>query len=82
MPARQQPFGTAEAVTPDDGSDITLTHALYIGGGGTSGLLRVDMAEGSTVDFTGLVAGEIYPFRVTRVHATGTDVTDIVALRR
>lgn len=69
----------ASAVTK---SDITVyaqpTRALYIGG---SGDITVDMADGgSSIVFVGLLIGTILPIQVTRIYATGTTATNIVAL--
>jgi hypothetical protein len=67
----------AAAVTPNDGTDLTVSpcRALYIG---TAGTLRVTV-NGSTVNFGAVVAG-VFPVAVTRVHATGTGASNIVAL--
>lgn len=70
-------FDAAEIV-PDDGSDLPhVSRALYIGGAGT---VRLRMASGDEVTFSGLAAGIVYPFRAARVMATGTTATGIVAL--
>lgn len=73
------PAENAAAVTPNDSTDLTTaTRGLYIGGAGD---VVVDMVGGETsVPFTGLIAGNVYPLRVIRVRATGTTATDIVAL--
>lgn len=78
-----QPATHAVAVTPDDNSDLgNVTRAIYVGdvSGGTD-LTVVMFGDGVTVQFTGLVAGTIIPIRVSRVKATGTTVSGIVALR-
>lgn len=76
----EAPAWTAAAVSPNDGADLprVATRALYIGGG--DGTLSVVMSGGGTVAFAGLATGQIYPFRVDRVNATGTGATNIVAL--
>lgn len=67
------------AVTPNDSTDLATTDVLlYIGGAG-SGNLKVDTAGGDTLTFAGVAVG-FFPVRVTRVYATGTDVTSIVAV--
>lgn len=72
------PAENAAAVTPNDGADLTTaTRYVYIGG---AGAMKVDMVGGQTVTFTGLLAGNVYRLRVTRIYATGTTVTNIVAL--
>lgn len=42
---------------------------VYIG---TAGDLKCTMADGSTPTFVGLLAGQIYPFCITKVFDTGT----------
>ena len=76
----EAPAWDAATVTPNDSADLArgATRGLYIGGG--DGTLSVVMSGGTTVAFAGLVQGQIYPFRVDRVRATGTGSTDIVAL--
>lgn len=66
-------------VTPDNSTDLTVaTRAVYVGGAGT---LKVDFAGGETaVTFTGVTAGSILPIRVSRIYATGTSATYIIAL--
>jgi hypothetical protein len=64
------------AVTPSDVTNLAApTRSLYIGGTGT---LSVQMANG-TVTFTAVAVG-ILPIQCTRVNATGTSATGIVAL--
>lgn len=68
------PVTNAVVVSPSDSADLPhMTRALYVGGAGN---IRVTLAAGSVVDFTGLVAGW-HPLRVARVHATGTTATHI-----
>lgn len=68
--------GRAASITPDDNSDIPTTIGIYVG---TSGDLKVDMADGSTVTLVGLAAGVFHPIMVRRVYEAGTDADDIVA---
>lgn len=71
-------FKHAVAVAPSDTVDlVNVTKALFIGGTGT---LTVIMQDGSTVLFTSPLAGQIIHLRVSRVKATGTTATNIVAL--
>jgi hypothetical protein len=68
----------AAAVTPSDGTDLTfVSKKLFVGGAGN---LVVITAAGNTVTFTGVAAGTILPIRVSRVKATGTTATNIVAM--
>jgi hypothetical protein len=77
--------GRAAAVTPSNTVDIpSITGGtsnngcvLYVGGAGN---LRVDTVGGDDVTFTGVLAGSFIPVQVTRVYATGTTATSIVAL--
>jgi hypothetical protein len=77
--------GRAAAVTPSNTVDIPSVSGgtsnngcvLYVGGAGN---LRVDTIGGDDVTFTGVLAGSFIPVQVTRVYATGTTATSIVAL--
>jgi hypothetical protein len=72
------PCSNAVAVTPHDSTDLSQTsRALFVGGAGN---LVAVMAGGSTVTFTGVVAGSILPIRVTRVNSTNTTATSIVSI--
>lgn len=72
------PAENAAAVTPADGADLAnFSKALFVGGAGT---LKVDLVGGTTVTFTGVVAGSYLRLRARRVYATGTTATNIVAL--
>lgn len=64
-------FGTAAAVTPNDGADLPVeATALFIAVAGT---LSVVNNEGTTLTTTGsLTAGTVVPFRVKRVRSSGT----------
>ena len=78
------PYTAAAVVTPNDGANLTppnaglpaACRALVIGVGGT---VTVDMANGGTGIQMTLAAG-IYALTVTKVYATGTAATGIVAL--
>ncbi len=72
------PATHAAAVTPSDSVDLAnFSRAIYVGGAGN---LVVVMLSGEQVTFTGVQAGTILPIRVTRVRATSTTATAIVAL--
>ena len=72
------PYNDAASVTPSDTVDLTnTTRALYIGSQGTISVVM--SGSGNTVSFT-LDKHEILPVRVTRVNATGTSCSNIVAL--
>lgn len=72
------PSEFAAAVTPADGTDLTngICRGLFIG---VAGNVNLDVG-GATVLFKGLSAGSILPVRASRVRATSTTATDIVAL--
>lgn len=67
----------AVAVTPSDATVLEASKGLYIGG---SGNVAVTMKDGTSVTFTGISAGMIHPISVTKVKATGTTATNIVAV--
>jgi hypothetical protein len=72
------PYRGAEAVTPDDSTELTnVSRALYIGGAGNASVL---MADGTTVTLTGLLVGHVYQVAVQRVNATSTTATNITSL--
>lgn len=77
--------GRAAAVTPSNTVDIPSVSGgtsnngcvLYVGGAGN---LTVDTVGGDAVTFVAVPAGSFIPVQVTRVYATGTTATSIVAL--
>lgn len=71
------PFVAANAapVTPSDTQDITFM-ALYVGG---TGNVAVITANGQTVTFNAVPVG-FFPVAGTRVMATGTTATNLIAL--
>lgn len=73
------PFKWAEVVTPDDILPLTNpARGLWIGGAGN---VSVEMYGGGTAIFSGIPAGTLLPVQVSRVNATGTTATLIVAGR-
>jgi len=68
--------GQGRAVTPSD-TTVLNCRALYIGGAGNLSLVFED--GGSAVTVTGVLAGQVYPFRANKVMAA-TTATNIVAL--
>lgn len=71
------PATTQLAITPSDTTDLTyITRAIYIGAAGN--LVVTPLQGGSDVTYA-VLAGQILPVRVTRVKATGTTATGIVA---
>jgi hypothetical protein len=78
-PRSSDPAHHAVAIAPNDKADLAFAStAIFIGGAGN---LRVTMLGGELVTFTGLLAGW-HAIRVTRVWATNTTATNIVAVWR
>jgi hypothetical protein len=76
MPTKSGATGAAP-ITPNDTTDIATTKGVYVGG---SGNLTAIMSNGDTVTFIGMSAGMIHPLEVTRILATGTTATNLVAV--
>jgi hypothetical protein len=72
------PAHGAQAVTPSDSTVLPGTRALYVGGAGNVAVVM--SGNGATITFTGVTAGFILPVQVTKVMATNTTATNIVAL--
>ena len=72
------PAHGAQAVTASDSTVLPGTRALWVGGAGN---VAVKMSGNeATVTFVGVAAGTILPIQVTKVMATNTTATSIVAL--
>ncbi len=71
-------FTFANTVTPSDSTILPRTNALYVGG---AGAVAVTMVSGANVVFAAVPAGTFLEVSVTKVLATGTVATNIVALR-
>lgn len=72
----RDPIQSAVAVVPNDAQDLGETsRAIYVGG---TGDVQVTLVSGDTLTFRSLLVGW-HPIRVSRVWATGTTATDIVA---
>lgn len=71
------PASHAAAVTPSDTTDLSFaTKRIWVGG---TGAVKVNTVGGETVTYTGVPAGAYLNVRATRVYATGTTATNIVA---
>lgn len=70
------PSGLCAAVTPSDTVSFSECRALYVGTGGDLSVV----CAGVTVVFANAQTGTILPVEVTRVNATGTTATNIIAL--
>jgi hypothetical protein len=66
---------TAAAVTPNDNTALTM-RALYVGGAGDV----VATIGGADITFKAVPVGSILPIKATKVKATGTTATNMVAL--
>lgn len=76
-PQLDSPGVGAFAVTPNDSTDLTqVPRWLYIGGAGN---LAVVMANDDSVTFVSVPVGR-FDIRVSRILATGTTATNIVAV--
>jgi hypothetical protein len=74
-----EPFEGGEPLTPSDSVAVTAPHrALWIGVAGTLAgeMLKKD---GSTATFATSVGCGVFPFKVTKIKATGTTATGILA---
>lgn len=68
----------ALAVTPNNTDTFASPVSVYVGG---SGDVTVRPANGNAaVTFSGLLAGQVVPCRVTGVNSTGTTATNLVAV--
>ena len=68
---------SAADIVPHDTNVITRTRAIHIGVGGD---LKVDFADGGTVTLKVADKSVLY-YEVTKVYATGTTATNLVAVR-
>lgn len=74
----ERPSASAAAITPSDTVALPggTTRGVYVGGAGNV----VALIGGAAVTFTEVPAGSILPVAATRVNATGTTATALVAL--
>lgn len=72
------PASNFVAVTPHDSTDLAnVSRAIWVGGAGNVAAVTV---AGTAVTFAGVPAGTLLPIRVSRINATNTTATDIVAV--
>jgi len=77
-PGLTSPAYNAFSITPSDSAGLSrTTRALYVGGSGNA---VVVFANGDQVTLAGLLAGVIYPLRLTQVKFTSTTATSLVGL--
>jgi len=68
----------AAAVTPSDATDLPFTtRAIYVGG---TGAITLTMEAGGDVVFSAVPVGTVLRVKATRIKATGTTATLMVAL--
>jgi hypothetical protein len=72
------PARNAVAVTPNDGTDLTNVSRGIIAG--STGNISVNMSGSGSAVVIAVVAGQLYPIAVSRILATGTSATGIVAI--
>lgn len=76
--SNSDPAKSGGAVTPSDSVDLaTLSRALWVGGAGD---VKVTLQGGTTVTLSAVPAGSMLPLQCSRVWATGTSATLIIAL--
>ena len=76
-PSLLQPWTRAVAVTPSDTADLPfVTRALWVGTGGDVGVVTLD---GDTEVIPSVPGGTYLVGRLTRVRATGTTASGLVA---
>lgn len=69
------------AVSTSDSADLAqIPKALFIGTGGNIALTLANDTTGTSVTFKNVPSGTVLPVRPSRVWATNTTATDIVAL--
>lgn len=77
VPGLESPASRLATVTPDDAADLAVTaRAIAVG---TEGFVRLTTVAGDTGRIY-VVPGAPFPVRASRVWATGTTATEIVAL--
>lgn len=75
---RHNGFAKAAAVTPSDSVDFTSfpPKAVYVGGAGAV----VAVVAGAAVTFAAVPVGTVLPIAFSRINATNTTATNLVAL--
>lgn len=78
MSNKSDPCGKFTAITPSDTVFLTdPCFAIYVGGAGNVVCLNED---GDAITFVGVAAGTVLPITTSRVNATSTTATSLVAL--
>jgi len=78
MLGNEDGYSRAVAITPSDATSFTegACHAIYVGGAGNI----TAVVNGTAVLFAAVPVGTVLRVRATRVNATGTAATNLVAL--
>ena len=78
MIGNEDGYSKAVAIVPSDVTNFTdgACHAIYVGGAGNI----TAVVSGVAVLFTAVPVGTVLKVRATRVNATGTAATGLVAL--
>ncbi len=79
VPRASEPVG-AIAIDYSTGDQVLTGYSrpargVYIG---TAGHLKVDMADGTTVTFSNLAAGNDYPRAITKIYQSGSTAAGVV----
>lgn len=69
--------GAASTVTPSDTVNLPYPAVIYVG---TAGNVQVSTPEGDTVVFTNVASGAVIPVQVSRVWATSTTASGLIAI--
>lgn len=79
MALKTDPAQGATAITPNNAVDLAApTTGIYVG---TTGNLRLTTLLGDDVTFVAVPSGALLPIQATRIWATGTTATNMIALR-
>ncbi len=73
--AESDPVIGAIAYASGDATYLVHVRGIYVGNAGATGSLQCVMANGTTVTFTGLLVGQIYPFKITSIVGAGTTIS-------
>jgi hypothetical protein len=72
------PICGAFDIVPDDTADLPqITRGFMVGGAGD---VAVTLKSGDAITLPGLMAGVVYPFRISKVRDSGTTATGIKGL--
>ena len=76
--ANDFPYAIISAVTPSNTVDLSFTtRGIYVGGTGDIVLITIN---GNTVTFKAVPVGTVLRVQATRIEATGTTATNLLAM--